>query len=257
MSRLARVHGRSLDLYSRTALRCSKNFLVYICARRSAHDHFLTSIVTLIVTLTFRLSHENFVIVNRALYIQSLHESFHVMPSYQQQKITASDATDDEFGDLILAAPFLRTQLMLVVAFISCSAVISGVDGVCVEWDQQTCPSCLCCPTECRSGYFNNGVTGCTEYFEEGLSWQQPLESCSSSVADVMKEVHGRAKLLTEMVYVFVARTIECRAMSASRAPQDLQTGQGTIQGDLILSAICATRPVHLRTAALATAQTR
>ena len=82
----------------------------------------------------------------------------------------------------MLAAPFLRVRSLLVVAFLSCSAVISGVDGVCVEWDQQTCPSCLCCPTSCRSGYINNGVTGCTEYFEEDRSWRQPLESCSSQV---------------------------------------------------------------------------
>ena len=68
-----------------------------------------------------------------------------------------------------------------------------------------------------------------------------------------MKEVKGCAKILTGMVYVFVAQTIECRATSALHAPPDMQTEQGTIQEDLILSAIYVLRtstsqlPTHVR----------
>ena len=57
-----------------------------------------------------------------------------------------------------------------------------------------------------------------------------------------MKEVKGCAKILTEMVYVSVAQTIECRATSAFRAPPDMQTEQGTIQVDLILTAMYVLR---------------
>jgi hypothetical protein len=57
-----------------------------------------------------------------------------------------------------------------------------------------------------------------------------------------MKEVQGCAKLLMEMVYVFVAQIIESRAMSASRAPQDMQTEKGTIHVDPIPSAMCVLR---------------
>ena len=34
----------------------------------------------------------------------------------------------------------IRMQMLLVVAFLSCSAVISGVDGVCVEWTSKRVP---------------------------------------------------------------------------------------------------------------------
>jgi hypothetical protein len=62
-----------------------------------------------------------------------------------------------------------------------------------------------------------------------------------------MKEVKGCAKILTEMVYVSVAQTIVCRATSAFRVLQDMQTEQGTNLVDLIPSVICALKIITSR----------
>ena len=81
------------------------------------------------------------------------------------------------------APPVSGWQLcLIVVAFLS-SAMILGVDGVCVDWQHSRCPGCYCCPVTCPAWSNTESKTGCTEYQQYARS-PTLLASCSTAICE-------------------------------------------------------------------------
>jgi hypothetical protein len=91
--------------------------------------------------------------------------------------------TADNLG--VPSSVLFDRKLKLVVLFLSSAALISGVEGVCVEWDHSRCPNCGCCPVTCHSGYSNtDDKTGCTEVQTHGYPTNKALTTCSMTICD-------------------------------------------------------------------------